>query len=340
MPRRTNTFQRVVAILHEHMAGDAQVVESAMLTNRVTGEEREVDVVIRSTVAGHEMVLGIEATMKKGSSPWVEQMIGKHADLPTDRLVLVAERGFSAPARRYAAQKGIALITPEDLKDADPALKIVSRLERVWPKGVALTPEQLRIIVKKPDGTMQRVRDIPPDAVVYLGDGRIVGNPWHMFKALFESQFPRLAEMIGLPDITDDRDEFFVLELGKLDEPWGLLRYGGFVPLYLRWELAPEPEMHQIYVMEYTGRAVINIAEVRLTHRRFDESMVAYGEAPLGGQDALFVITEDAGGAQMSIRVGPDRPSADASADEYSQAGYGGADDEDSSAPGSTPVTY
>jgi hypothetical protein len=171
MPKRTNTFQQVVAILHEHMAGDAQVVESAMLKNRVTGEGREVDVVIRSNVAGQEMVLGIEATVKKGSSPWVEQMIGKHADLPTDRLVLVAEKGFSAPAKRYAAQKGVPLITPEDFRDPDPALKIVSRLERVWPKGVALTPQDLRIVVKKPDGTLARLREIPPDAVVFLEDG-------------------------------------------------------------------------------------------------------------------------------------------------------------------------
>ncbi len=101
MPKRTNLFQEVVAIIHEHMAGAATIEESAMLVNRLTGEEREVDVVIRSRIAGQEMVLGIEATTQKGSSPWTESMIAKHAELPTDRLVLVAEKGFSKPARRY-----------------------------------------------------------------------------------------------------------------------------------------------------------------------------------------------------------------------------------------------
>jgi hypothetical protein len=51
MPKRTNTFQQLVVILHEQIAGQATVVESEMLQNRVTGEEREVDVVIRSLPA-------------------------------------------------------------------------------------------------------------------------------------------------------------------------------------------------------------------------------------------------------------------------------------------------
>ena len=44
MPRRTNHFQEVVAIIHKHMSGDATVQESAMLVSRATDAEREVDV--------------------------------------------------------------------------------------------------------------------------------------------------------------------------------------------------------------------------------------------------------------------------------------------------------
>jgi hypothetical protein len=80
MPKRSNIFQDVVAILHRHLAGAIEVEESAELLNRVTGEPPEADVGIRSEIAGHTLVLGIEATMQKGSSPWVEGMIGKRAD--------------------------------------------------------------------------------------------------------------------------------------------------------------------------------------------------------------------------------------------------------------------
>jgi hypothetical protein len=62
MPRRTNVFQEVVAIIHEHMAEGATVEESAMLVNRATGHKREVDVVIRTNAATQEVVIGIEAT--------------------------------------------------------------------------------------------------------------------------------------------------------------------------------------------------------------------------------------------------------------------------------------
>lgn len=67
-------FQEVVAIIQEHMAGDATVEESGMLVHRVTGEEREVDVVIRSEVAGHEIIISVEATAvgRKADTTWVE----------------------------------------------------------------------------------------------------------------------------------------------------------------------------------------------------------------------------------------------------------------------------
>jgi len=46
------------------MAEEATVEESALLTNRATGEEREVDVVVRSKAAGHEVIVGVEASAR------------------------------------------------------------------------------------------------------------------------------------------------------------------------------------------------------------------------------------------------------------------------------------
>jgi predicted Mrr-cat superfamily restriction endonuclease len=107
VPRRTNLFQDVVAVIHEHLAGDAVMEESAMLTNRLTGEQREVDVVLRRTTAGYETVIAVEATSRRApvTAPWVEQMVGKHANLPTDKLVLVSESGFTKQARELAERE-------------------------------------------------------------------------------------------------------------------------------------------------------------------------------------------------------------------------------------------
>jgi hypothetical protein len=86
------------------MAGDAEVVESDEPEHEVTGSPREVDVTIRSRVAGVEAVIGVEATsVARGVDvPWVEQKILKHQHLPTNKLVLVSEHGFSADAKKLA----------------------------------------------------------------------------------------------------------------------------------------------------------------------------------------------------------------------------------------------
>jgi hypothetical protein len=249
-------------------------------------------------------------------------MIGKHADLPTDRLVLVAEKGFSRPARRYAAQKGVALIAPKDFQGENPSLRVVSRIERMWPKGLALTPESLRILVRKPDGSLLRIRDAPGDGLLYFLDGTVIQTHWDAFKMLFETQFPRLAEMVDLGGATEDRSEPFVLQVGHPDAPFELVRRGSPEPVCLRWEVSDPPEMHQVVVMEYTGRLVINVAEVTLTHKRFAKSNIAFGEAPFGGRGTLFVLTEDEQGGKMSIRVREGALEPVPAVDAGSAAGY------------------
>jgi hypothetical protein len=309
MPRRTNAFQQVVTILHAHVSGDATVEESAMLVNRVTGEEREVDVVIRSRLAGHEVAIGVEATMMKGNSPWVERMIGKHVDLPTDRLVLVAEKGFSKPAERYAERKGVATITPRLFDEADPELRIVGRVQRMWPKGVEMTPippEELRIWVRKPDGSALTVRDAPLDGLLYFADGAVITTHGKALSTLFESDYPRIAQLVDLEEVTADRDDEKYLQLGNHDAPYVVARRGGTEPAYLRWLESDPPEFHQVISLIYHVRVVITVAEVELTHRRFDRSNVAYGTAPIAGKDSLFVVTEGDYGIRMTIQ--PEQP--------------------------------
>ena len=297
-----------------------------MLPNTVTGELREVDVVIRSKVAGQEMVLGVEATMQKGSSPWVEQMIGKHEELPTDRLVLVAERGFSRPARRYAQRKRVAVISPEDLTADDPALRIVNRIETMWPKGVNFTLQHTRLLVRTADGLLRRVREVPEDAIIMDEHEREIITPAGILPDLFVNNFLSVAESVGLADIAEDRDEFFVMRLGSEEDPVRFLRHGEPVTAYLRWEESEPPELHELLAIELRGRAVISVAEVRLTHRRFGGSLVAYGTAGFAGHDALFVVTEGEQDAKLSIRLRDEAPETPSGEEEQDGGAYSGGD--------------
>jgi hypothetical protein len=105
MPKRTNFFQQVVAIVHRHAKDEGTTVtESEELAERATGVKREVDVVIRRTVAGHDVTLSVEATATSAPADvtWIDAMIAKHADLPTSTLVLVSEPGYTTNAEKKA----------------------------------------------------------------------------------------------------------------------------------------------------------------------------------------------------------------------------------------------
>src|SRR3954471_10847160 len=48
VPKRSTRFQEDVSVFYSHLADGASIEESAMLTNRVTGEKLEVHVVLRT----------------------------------------------------------------------------------------------------------------------------------------------------------------------------------------------------------------------------------------------------------------------------------------------------
>ena len=100
MPARSTLFQRVVFQIHRQLAPDATVQESALLSDRSTGGTREVDVVVRTTVGEHEIILSVECRdhARKATVEWVEQMATKHHFLPTSKLVLLSAKGFTRAA--------------------------------------------------------------------------------------------------------------------------------------------------------------------------------------------------------------------------------------------------
>jgi predicted Mrr-cat superfamily restriction endonuclease len=118
VPKRTNLFQEVVEIIHRHMADDAVFESPAFLPSERTGADREVDVVIRANQAGHEVIVSVEAMARsrKADRQWVDGMVGKHSDLPTSKLVLVSEKGFTKDARAAAVTSHAVPLAPEDAR--------------------------------------------------------------------------------------------------------------------------------------------------------------------------------------------------------------------------------
>ena len=301
MPKRSNLFQDVVAIIYRHMAADATVEDPGLLRNRVTGGEREVDVVIRSRVATHEVVVAVEATAigRRADAGWVEKMLGKHQELPIDKLVLVSEAGFSKQARRLAESAGAVPLAPVDLAEGDPAYTIVNQLKSIWPKTVAFTPQRARVWVRRPNGRVVWFK-APADLWIYLNDGQELGTLHECVMAHINKAWPKIMEDIDLANIAEDRDEFFTLVV----RPWRVHVEDREVMLCARDETATTgPELHPIEKVEVVGRAVIEVREVELIHRRLGEIRYAYGESELGQKPALFVVSEDETGGQLTIRL-------------------------------------
>lgn len=301
MPKRTNLFQEVVEIIHRHMAGDLPVESPAMLRHKVTGKNREVDVVIRSNVAGQEVVVAVEATAKGRAADvqWVEQMLEKHHHLPTNKLVLVSESGFTPDGRSLAEAGGAVPLAPEDMAEGDPAYRM-NNLRAIWPKTVALTPERARVWVRRPDGKVVWFK-APADLWVFSEEGGKVGTLVDCLMGYIHANFPKIMEDIGLADIAEDRDQHFELSLGP---PVSIKVEGRAVALCAQDETPPAgPELHPIERIHAVGRAVIEVARVDLTHRRLGDISFAYGEARLGEKPALLVVSEGDAGGTATLRL-------------------------------------
>ncbi len=128
MPRRTNTFQRLIALVNRQLDDNAQVVESALLTDAITGGQREVDVLIKATIADYETHIAIECIdwKRKADVTWVEKMFQKHQFLSTNKLILVSRSGFSRNAIKKAEFHNILELTLEDAIDQNWLQKIKS----------------------------------------------------------------------------------------------------------------------------------------------------------------------------------------------------------------------
>ena len=60
MPKRSNAFQELVALLERQLAPSGAIVyESKMLKDTRTGEDREVDIVIDTEAGVHPLRIGI-----------------------------------------------------------------------------------------------------------------------------------------------------------------------------------------------------------------------------------------------------------------------------------------
>jgi hypothetical protein len=168
MPAQSNLFQRLVLEIHRGLGAGWDVRESRSLTDAITGEPREMDIVAEGKVYGYGIIMSVEVC-DRGRAPnvtWVEGLAKKHESLPTDKLVLWSLSGLTEPAARKAAALKIAVVTPAD------QAPWASLAKRVRNSVAQLVVSNLTSVmdVRLSDGTLARW-EAPPETLLNTRDG-------------------------------------------------------------------------------------------------------------------------------------------------------------------------
>lgn len=132
MPARTNKFQRLVYEIERQLAPLGAVVEeSAMLPERVSGELREVDILVSLDKGHHRVRIGIECQDKSrpATKQWVEATAKKHEELGINKTVLVSSSGFYSAARRRAESLFMSVIDFANISRADWPTEVLRDLK-------------------------------------------------------------------------------------------------------------------------------------------------------------------------------------------------------------------
>ena len=122
MPKRTNDFQQLIHLIYSQMLPvGATVHESALLQERGSVAEREVDILIEYTLGGIQLRLAIECRdrSRRQDVEWIDGLIGKFRDLPVDKIVAVTKSGFSTTAIEKARANNIEIRTLEEALNTD-----------------------------------------------------------------------------------------------------------------------------------------------------------------------------------------------------------------------------
>ena len=283
MPKRSNAFQKLILHIHRTLAGDATVTESELLADHRHGGTREVDVVLRSTVAGHSIIVSVEATSaaRPADVEWVEQMLKKHESLPTNRLVLVSESGFTERALTVANAGAASALSIAEAEVLDWT-QIVAKESSLEYQRFDFDPRAAYAIVVS-EGVERRVPLEPATMLLEASGekGELAGPV--VRRALTDPRFGPAA----MQRATEESAEL------------GALEFSTVPPLFVRDPEGAVMPVDRIHV-DYAVRRLT--ATVPLRHGAWSGTPVAFGSAKTThGTVSLTVVESRESGPSVTI---------------------------------------
>jgi hypothetical protein len=287
MPKRTTPFQAMVRMVREHFARPGvRITESKFLRDAVTGIEREVDVVIEGEFDGEPMVISAEVIEHKrpATLTWVEQMLRKHRDLATNRLLLVSKSGFSANALALIETEAgrVEALSPE-LVEVDGSAVV----KRLYVDNVNYNPT--RCIAHVQSGGERIAVEGEPLTDVYAADGTLLGPLSYL-----------VQDAVNLEPVRHG----LLMEAHKHPEKDKVKRFSlGFAMPQLGYHLkqVETDELHLIEDVEIWGDFSVYQTEVPLTLTKLGGRTYAAAEAPIAGRPAVWVGIPNPAAQTMTV---------------------------------------
>jgi len=280
MPKRSNEFQKLVYIIKNHAAAGAIVTESKLLRDNTTGAEREVDICIESSIAGHPIIISIECRdhARPADVKWVEEMKAKHERLPTKTLVLISRSGFSKEAKEVSKIYGIEILSMEEC-DESFAERFFGDNSPLYFKHMKLIPNKVIIRVDSIDGLSAENVEVFPDTLIYKQTGEQICTAKDMVENILNTKKINLESLSK----SDNTHKGFEVIWKQAKE-----RVGN---TYCLQKLEPVL-IRPIESIKITGICNFDITELTLQHGKIGNVNVAWGTISLEGENALLVVSK------------------------------------------------
>jgi hypothetical protein len=286
MPQRTNEFQKLVYLVRRLLSEESIVHESKMLKDMQTQQDREVDVCIAGKLDGQDILVSIECSSLSRANDirWVEQMISKHQRLPTNKLILASQNGFTKSALKLACQNNVECISLLEIESENflPDFKLNKSL---YFRLSDLSIENIYCHVTLGDSEEVARRRIDADCCIYSDKYKPIGTVGQMAYLLLCEEKIRELVLKSIDEIHrffragiefSESDKFYLhyINLGRYDH---------------------------IRCLEVIGKVSFESAPVSMNYSKMGEVKIAWQRMQLTNRDLLFAMIKNEDGSGKAL---------------------------------------
>src|SRR5258706_1618779 len=268
VPKRTNRFQKLIHLIYQQMAPvGAIVLESALISERHSSTQREVDILIEHAMVGIPIRIAFECRgrTRKDDIEWIDSLIGKYRDLPIDKVVAVSRSGLTPAAIEKASANKIEARTLEQA------------LRTNWPDQF-LRPELWKI-VRYTDILRVYIEAVPPLTKKPLPNDTIVDDSGEVRGSFMEVMKDCHVQTVE-PAIKEFTDQYGLDLFSNPENRGGPLLFGINVIAHNVY-LKQEDVVHHILSLIFQTTSRSSFVPVELEDYVYQDMQVSTGRTTL-----------------------------------------------------------